>query len=67
MAKVSEEVVQNYIELVDRLPEIIRQYRLDKDFLAEKSGIKRSSLYRKLKNGSFTKEEMLDLVKAINL
>lgn len=67
MAKVSEEVVQNYIELVERLPEIIRQYRLDKDFLAEQSGIKRSSLYRKLKNGSFTKEEMLDLVRAINL
>ena len=67
MAKVSQEVVENYIELVQKLPEIISQYKLHKDFLAEKSGIKRSSLYRKLKNGNFTKEEMLELVKAINL
>ena len=67
MAKVEEQVVTNFKQLLDELPTIIEAHKLDKTFLAEKSGLSRSTFYRKLLKKTFTVEEALKVVQAINL
>lgn len=67
MAKVSEEVVNSYNNLIKSLPQIIDTYKLEKSWIADQANMSRSTFLRKLKSGKFTGAEALRVVKAINL
>jgi predicted DNA-binding protein (UPF0251 family) len=67
MPKVSQEVVENYNNLIRDLPQIIDSHKLEKSWIANKANMSRSTFLRKLKSGKFTGAEALRVVKAINL
>jgi len=64
--RVNEKIVTDFLELIEKLPEVIDAYGIKKTYLSKQSKIPRATLDRKLKSKAFHGEELLLLVKAIN-
>lgn len=52
------EIVQNYENYIDSLPELIGKSYYKAEFFMQKLGLKHATYYRKLKSKSFTHQEV---------
>jgi hypothetical protein len=56
------EVISDYVEVVDNIDEIIKQTGYKGKFIAKKMGLSESAFYQKKRNKSFTHTEMQQIV-----
>lgn len=59
-----QEVV-NYQKVLDRLPVLLEETHFKSKYIIEELGITKPTFYRKLKNGSWTPNEVIQLAKYI--
>ncbi|KFF04522.1 hypothetical protein [Flavobacterium reichenbachii] len=52
------EIVENYENYINTLPELISKSYYKADFFIQKLGLKHATYYRKLKSNSFTHQEV---------
>ena len=64
--RIDEKRIHDFIELIDKLPDVITAYEINKTSLANFIGLTRPTLNTKIKNKSFTASEMLKVAKFIN-
>ena len=54
-------IIKNYQELLEDLPHLIKRSKYKQSYIIEYSGVKQATFYRKLKEGSFTPEELFKI------
>jgi predicted transcriptional regulator len=64
--RINIRIVEDFLSLQKRLPEIIELYGLKHKYIYETAGIPKVTYFRKLKLKSFDGEEMLRICEAIN-
>ena len=58
--------IKNYINILEQLPEMLSNSPFKMGYIVEKTGITPPTFYRKLKNKTFTADEVLTIAKIIN-
>jgi len=66
MTKINRKTVLNYIELKKEVPTIIKNSGMVQKFIYDKIGMSRPTWTRKLRDGSFTENEILAIAKIMN-
>jgi len=66
MAKIDTKTVQSYIELKKEVPNIIKNSGMVQKFIYDKIEMSRATWTNKLKDGTFTENEILAIAKVIN-
>ncbi|SEF54328.1 hypothetical protein SAMN05421847_0274 [Halpernia humi] len=57
--------IENYIEIQNNIDQILKNSPLKLSFIIEKSGIKKPTFFKKLKEKRFTPEELLIIAKFV--
>lgn len=58
--------IQKYIEIQNNIDQIIKNSPVKLSFIIEKSGIKKPTFFKKLKDKRFTPEELLIIAKYVD-
>ena len=67
MAKrMNKQIVLDFQRLQKSIPEILEIYNIDKTWVCDQIKMGRATFYRKLKNQTFTIEEMISICNAVN-
>ncbi len=64
--KINESIVKDFIDLQKRLPSVLDAYGITHAHVYTNAGISRSTYERKLKDQTFSAEEMLRICAVIN-
>ena len=66
--RINEQIILDYLKLVEKIPTIIEAYGLKSEYLIKQSKISKATFYRKVDGKVWAKQakETLKLAKAIN-